>query len=285
MDLEAAGADRHLEPIPVAACFLEGLRYLRFAGPEEPQCPPERWRAPVEHATNRFRLERSRPQPLQLGRRSREHDDRRPARLDDEAGRRTCKPEDVCALGNGRLFRHPLREVCVRTLHPLSGEPRDTLDLSLELLVGPKWPARHLRDDLDGAVVVRRPETPRTGNEIGGGDSVAHGSLELGGLVAHDLDPCGLDPECEQRTGEERSVEIGPLAPYELTARDDDHGPWTRWRLAQLASAAKTFFAVTKTPCALTAGASFTLLPFSFASTFRGVSSRSHSTLPSNRWR
>ena len=132
---------------------------------------------------------------------------------------------------------------------------------------------------------MRRPETARARDELGRGDSVAHGGLELGGVVADDLDPCGLDPECEQRAREERPVEIGPLAPHELAARDDDHGPWTRWRLAQLASAAKTFFAVTKTPCALTAGASFTLLPFSFASTFRGVSSRSQSTLPSNRWR
>ncbi len=136
---------------------------------------------------------------------------------------------------------------------------------------------------------MRRAETAGARNEIGRGDGVAHGSLELCGVVADDLDPCGLEPERQQRASEERAVEIRPLTAHELAARDDDHGPWapppSSWRLAQLASAAKIFFAVTKTPCALTAGASFTRLPFSFTSTFRGVSSRSQSTLPSNRWR
>jgi hypothetical protein len=178
-----------------------------------------------------------------------------------------------------------LGEVRVRPLHPFCGHPRDGLDLSLELLVRPKRPARHPGHDLDRAVVVRRPEPAGARHEIGRRDGLANGGLELGGIVADDLDPPGLDPEREQRASEERAVEIGPLAAHELTARDDDHGPRARWRPAQLASAAKIFFAVTKTPCALTAGASFTRLPFSFTSTFRGVSSCSQSTLPSKRWR
>ena len=132
---------------------------------------------------------------------------------------------------------------------------------------------------------MRRPEPARARDELGGGDGVAYGSLELGRIVADDLDPRRLDPEREQRASEERPVEIGPLAAHELAARDDDHGPGARSPRAQFASAAKIFFAVTKTPCALTAGASFTRLPFSFTSTFRGVSSRSQSTLPSKRWR
>src|SRR6185437_5985522 len=105
----------------------------------------------------------------------------------------------------------------------------------------------HPGDDLDRAIVVRRPEAARARHELGRGDGVAHGSLELGGIVADDLDPRRLDAKCEQRASEERPVEIGPLTAHELAARDDDHGPGARSPLAQLASAAKIFFAVTKT--------------------------------------
>ena len=97
----------------------------------------------------------------------------------------------------------------------------------------PKRPARDLGDDLDRPVVVRRAEAAGARDEIGRGDRVAHGSLELRGVVADDLDPCGLEPECQQRASEERAVEIGPLTAHELAARDDDHGPWARCRLGQ----------------------------------------------------
>ena len=94
VDLEAAGADRHLEPVAVAAGLLEGLRDLRLAGAEEAQRPPQRRRAPVEHAAHVGGLERARPEPLQLRRRPGQHDHRRPVCVDDEAGRRAGEAED-----------------------------------------------------------------------------------------------------------------------------------------------------------------------------------------------
>ena len=140
MDLEVARADRHLEPVSVTPGFLERLRDLRLAGTEEPERPPERRPAAVEHAPDRIRLERLRPEPLELGRRPRKHDDRRPVRVDDEARRRAGEPEDVSTLGHLRLLGHTLREVRVRALHPLRGHARDALDLGLELLVDPEAP-------------------------------------------------------------------------------------------------------------------------------------------------
>ena len=130
------------------------------------------------------------------------------------------------------------------------------------------------------------PRPPEARDEIGRGERVPQRRLELAGVVSDDLDPRRLEPEREQRAGEERAVQIGALASDELAAGDDDHRPRAACARGQLASAAKIFFAVTKTPCALTAaGGSFTRLPFSFTSTFAGVSSRIQSTLPSKRWR
>ena len=84
-----------------------------------------------------------------------------------------------------------------------------------------------------------------------------------------------LDPEREQRPRQERPVQIGALAAHELAARDDDDRAWPpAVRARQAASAAKIFFAVTKTPCALTAAGSRTRLPLRRTSTFCGDSSR-----------
>jgi hypothetical protein len=48
--------------------------------------------------------------------------------------------------------------------------------------------------------------------------------LELGLDVSDDPDLGRLDPEPEQRSGEERPVEIPPVAADELRAGEDDRG-------------------------------------------------------------
>ena len=141
-----------------------------------------------------------------------------------------------------------------------------------------------LRHDPDRAVVVRRPEPARRRDQVGRRDGLGHGSLQLGRVVADDVDPGRLDPEREQRPRQERPVQVGALAAHELAAGDDDDRAWPRAvRARQAASAAKIFFAVTKTPCALTAAGSRTRLPLRRTSTFCGDSSRTQSTWPSNR--
>ena len=284
VDLEAAGADRHLEPVAVAARLLEGLRDLGLAGAEEAQRLPQRRRAPVEHAADLRGFERPRPEPLQLDGRAGQHDHRRPVRLDDEAGRGAGEAEDRGRLRHRRLLRHAVREVRVGPLHPLGDHPRDAFDLRLELGVHADGEPGDLRHDPDRAVVVRRPEPARRRDQVGRRHGLGDRSLELGRIVADDVDPGRLDPEREQRPRQERPVQVGALAAHELAARDDDDRAWSRAvRARQAASAAKIFFAVTKTPCALTAAGSRTRLPLRRTSTFCGDSSRTQSTWPSNR--
>ena len=129
-----------------------------------------------------------------------------------------------------------------------------------------------------------RAEAAGGGDEIRRGDRLGDRSFELGRVVADHVDPGRLDPEREQGARQERPVQVGALAAHELAARDDDDRARTRAvRARQAASAAKIFFAVTKTPCALTAAGSRTRLPLRRTNTFCGDSSCTHSTWPSNR--
>ncbi len=198
MDLEAAGADRHLEPAAVSAGLLEGLRDLRLAGAEEAQGPPQRRRAPVEHAAHVGGFERAWPEPLQLRRRPRQHDHGRPVRVDDKAGRGAGEAQDRRRLGHGRLLGDTLREVRVRPLHPLRDHPRDAFDLPFQLRIDAHAQPGDLRHDRDRAVVVGRPEPAGRRDEIRGADGLGDGRLELRRIVADDVNPRRLDAESEQ---------------------------------------------------------------------------------------
>ena len=130
-----------------------------------------------------------------------------------------------------------------------------------------------------------RAEPARGRDEIRRRHRLGHRCLELGRIVADDVDPRRLEAEREQRARQERAVQVGALAADELAAGDDDDRAWPRaGRAGQAGSAAKIFFAVTKTPCALTAAGSRTLLPLRRTSTFWGDSSRIQSTCPSKNF-
>ena len=120
-----------------------------------------------------------------------------------------------------RLLRHAGLEVGIRALQPLGGHPGDGLDLALELLVDVEADPERLRDELDRPVVVSRAEPTR--DEAGvGGECLPQRGLQLLGPVPDDCDPCGLEAEPERLTGEEGTVQIGPLAAHELAPRRDD---------------------------------------------------------------
>ena len=85
MDLEVARADRRLHPVAVAARVGERLRHRRLARAEEAQHAPPRRPRPLQHAPHRLGLERARPQPPELRRRPRQHDDGGPAGLEHDA--------------------------------------------------------------------------------------------------------------------------------------------------------------------------------------------------------
>ena len=105
-------------------------------------------------------------------------------------------------------------------------DARDALDLRLELLVDAQRRARDPCDELDGAVVVRRPEPARDEADVRLALAVAQRGLEIGGIVADDHDPLRLEAERERLARVEGAVAVVPLAAHELAARDDDRRTW-----------------------------------------------------------
>ena len=176
-----------------------------------------------EHALQRLRLDRPRPQALQLAGRTRQHDDHARARVEDDARGRAGDAERERPLREASPACGRRREIRVRAAHPLGEPARDLLDLGLESLVEHERPPGHARHELDRPVVVRRPESARDEADIGL-ESFAQGGLELGRIVADDRDPRGLEPEPERLPRVERAVQISPLAANELASRYDDGG-------------------------------------------------------------
>ena len=124
-------------------------------------------------------------------------------RVDDEARRGPGEPEARRARGQRRLLAHALREVRVRPLQPLGDHAGDTFDLGFEPLVDAQLEPGDLRDDLDGAIVVGRPETARARDEVGRDERVPQRRLELVGIVSDDLDSRRLEPERRAGSGRE----------------------------------------------------------------------------------
>src|SRR5439155_9981805 len=97
---------------------------------------------------------------------------------------------------------------------------------------------------LDRAVVVRRPEATGDEQQVGLAQPDRERLRELFGAVADDRDPGRLEAEAHQLGGEEGAVEVVPVAADELAARHDDR----RARPAQRAGTG----VVPKTPRAVT---------------------------------
>ena len=226
MDLELAGADRRLHPVPVAAGVRERLRDRRLARAVEAQHAPSRRRAaaraPAAPARSRARSATAAGAPTAgpAGRRP-----RRAPRVEHHPGRRARQAERDRVRRKGRLLAHAVLEVGVRPLQPLGDHPRDRPDLLVQALVEHELAARSLRDELDRPVVVRRPEPAGDEAEVGA-EAFPQRRLQLVGTVADDRDPRRLEAERERLCGEERPVQVGALAADELAARDDDRGAW-----------------------------------------------------------
>ena len=165
-----------------------------------------------------------------------------------------ARPSEIAPVGQRRLLADALREVRVRPLHPLGDHARDASICASSSSSTSQLRAR--RPSPRPRPCGRRGsarDRPRHATRSAAATRLAQRRLELGRVVADDVDPRRLEPEREQRAGEERAVQVGALAAHELAAGDDDRPPAGGRRRGQLASAAKIFFAVTKTPCALTA--------------------------------
>src|SRR5439155_7690037 len=143
------------------------------------------------------------------------------ARVEDDGGRGPDEPDDERALGDRRLLAHAVLEIRVRTVQADRDAARDLLDLRRELLVRPDADVRSTGEQLDRPVVVCRAEPARDDEQVAG-EAFAERLLEVGGVVAHDRDACGVDAEPQERRREERAVAVVPVAGDELRARCDD---------------------------------------------------------------
>ena len=268
MDLELARADGRRHAAALSPALLERPRDLRLARAVEPQHAPFGFTRAREHLAHRLRLERPRPQPPQLARRPREHDDRATLGLEHERRRRPllARARAPCARAPTRAraaragathwaalaarpprparSRARARAPCRRSrprarlpaASPACARPRRSRRRAgraarrstgrstrsrLQLLVDDQLAAGGPRHQLDRPVVVRRPETARDAAELGL-EPLAQRDLELVRVVADDRDPRRLDAEPQELRGEERPVQVAPVAADELAAGDDD---------------------------------------------------------------
>ena len=269
VDLEVARADRRLHPISVAPRLREGLGDRGLAGAEEPEDAAARRARRREDGLHRRACDGRGPQPAELARRPREHDEHAAVRGDDEARSRPGDADHVGAVGDRRLLRHARCEVGVRPAESLGDRARHRLDLRLELAVDPERRAGDARDELDRPVVVRRAEPARDEADV----RLAPGSersLEVEGIVPDDDDPLGRQAERKGLTRVERAVSVVALPAHELAARDDDR----RARSGHPAGANRR--------CPLRG---MTIRwPFTFTATLPGRATERYSAFFVNRW-
>src|SRR5581483_5136076 len=224
MNLEIARTDRHVHAVAVAARIGERLGDGRLGDAEQPQHASCRRPGAREQPCERRRLKHPRPELLQLPRGPRQRDRDPAAVLEHHRGRRADEPDPARADGQRRLLAHTGREVGVRAAQALGDPPRQLLDPGRQLLVEREPTAGRPGEQLDRAVVVRRPEAAGDDEQVLG-ETGAQRRLEVGRVVADDGDPCGLDAEAEERRGEKRPVAIRTVAADELGARGDERGP------------------------------------------------------------
>ena len=263
VDLELAGADRRGQAIRLSPRLGQRPCHRRLARAVEAERPPVRHSRTREHCAHRSGLERRRPEPLQLGRRAREHNDRRPVPPEHEARRGSGDADHERAGRQRRLLAHAFGEVAVGPLQTLGDPPGEPLDLRLELRVDGQLEAGGPREHLHRAVVVSRPEHAEVCLE-----PFPQRRLQLRGAVADDRDARRLDPQAQQLRSQERPVSIRALAPDELAARHDDDP----------ARARQPVFGARLTPCRVTCTATVrpppgivTACPFTDARTLPGL--------------
>ena len=273
VDLEVASADRRLDAVTVAACVRERLRHGGLARPEQAQDVSPRRGRPPEHRAERLARDRRGPQPPELSGRAGKHDVHAALALQHEPRSRPCHADHLGAVRHRRLLRHAGGEVRVRPAEALRDRPRETLDLPLELLVDAEGNARDARDELDRAVVVRRPEPARDEAHLRLA-GCRERRLEVVGVVSDDQDPVRDEAQRERLLRVERPVPVGALAAHELAARDDD----------RRARAAHPETAVAPAAFSVPPGPSSTPRPSTLTTTFRGRSTETNSAFFVNRW-
>src|SRR5207244_8704648 len=123
-------------------------------------------------------------------------------------------------------------------------------------------------------------KTPRDGAEIGA-EPLAQRTLQLGRVVADDLDPGRLDPQPQQLLGQERAVPVRPVAADELAAGDDNDPAGAR---QPVLGATVTPREVTSTITDRPPPGSVTGFPLTAALTLPGLPKLIHNRRATKRW-
>ena len=162
MDLEVAGADRHLYPVAVAPGVRERLRDRGLARSVETQHAAGRYvvRRRVGRRTGSLSSARGHSRWSSPGGPGSTTTTHGPSST-TSPGAVPARPSDDRTFRDRGLLADALREVRVRALEPLGDAAREGLDLGRELLVDDEWPTGHLGHELHRPVVVRRDRAHR----------------------------------------------------------------------------------------------------------------------------
>ena len=178
-----------------------------------------RARAPLAPARTR-RAERHRR--LSSGRRPGQRDRDPAVRREHDARRRPGEAERLAPSGSDACFRTPAAKSAYGRRRR-SAIRRETASISASR---PESTTRlrpaAAREQLDRAVVVRRPESARDQQQVGLEPLGERRSAARLGRVADDRDPRRLEAEPDELACQERAVEVSAVAADELAARDED---------------------------------------------------------------
>jgi hypothetical protein len=186
VDLEAAGADRHLETVLGLAALRESGRNGRLGRPEETDRPVKARPRARDHALECGMGERVGPEPPQLSRRAGQSDGDAAVVLEEDRRRRPRDAEGDAARRQHRLLADARLEIGVRPPEAGGDLPPQPLDLALELRVDGESAPRRAGQELDRAVVVRRPEAAAHEADVRLDSLRERGGQELGAVADED---------------------------------------------------------------------------------------------------
>ena len=179
----------------------------------------------LQHALDRRRLQRPRPEALELTRRARQDDDDASLHLQHQAGRSARQPEGLGAFRNRRLLADAGLELLVGPAKPLREAADDTADLLLERRIDDELAPGNAGQRLHRTVVVGRAQPAGRDDETGA-ERLAKGPFQGIGPVADDEDALGLDPARAQLSGQKRPVLVRAPTADELAPGDEDDRCW-----------------------------------------------------------
>ena len=220
VDLDSRAQIVASTPLAVAAGSGERLCDRRLGDAVEAEHAPLRRCRPRASRRRSGSLSRAAGQHvLQLARRAGQGDGDAPVELEHERRRRPGEADDERALRDGRLLADTVGEVGVGPPQPVGDGARAALDLGLERRVETQRQAGGRGEQLDGAVVVGRPEPARDDEQIAcrarrGAPLRARRRLSPTIRIS-----AGSTPSGEQRRGEVGPVAVASVAADELRAR------------------------------------------------------------------